>query len=151
MTHGFTMNIDFEKACVAMKRKSELAKDECSTKIIAEFLYNKCHYFTLIACEYLRAESVTIFYLSNSGRIVHSAIAVDKNMVLDVLGRRTSSEIKSAYDAMNSVTGLFHTEGHCVSRTLPIASINLDSLYTEPLIDLSEVRQKATDWLKRIV
>ncbi len=50
------MNIDFEKACVAMERQSALAKDENSTKTIAEFLYDKCHYFTVIISECLRAE-----------------------------------------------------------------------------------------------
>lgn len=144
------MEIDFNKACKAMERQLKLATDEHNSKIIAEFMHDKCHYFTVVTAEQLDLREVTIFHLKSSGRIIHSAVAIGDNTVMDALGNRTADEVEAVYDAMNSFTGIYHAEGQCVSSSLSLSDFDPDQFYTEPLSDLSEVKKRALKWLKRL-
>ena len=144
------MSIDFKKASAAIEKQTLLAKDKNATKIIQEFLFDKCHYFTAIISEHIRSESVTLFYFSISGRIVHSAVTINENQVLDAIGRRSCSEIESTFDAISASTGQYHKQGRCDSYTLSLANFDPDLFYTEPLIISNDFKQKAIEWLREI-
>lgn len=142
--------IDFDAALVGMERQKKLIKEKSGRSFVKEFLYGKCHYFTSVAADLVGSNEVVVFYLECSGRIIHSAVSEKGGYILDVLGVRSRHEVQSEYDAMNSMTGIYHSEGCCKYYVVSLGEFNPDTFYREPASDLVVLKDAIKQWLAKL-
>lgn len=139
--------INYELANLALERQLNLTTNDNDRQLIKEFLYDKCHYFTATALSLLQKKRVVLFYLENSGRVIHSATEVDPQYIIDVLGERCKKEVESMYDGINSVTGIYESEGRCLPLNIDSGDFSPHTYYTATDIDLGQVQKKVHEWL----
>lgn len=133
-----------------------MATSDCSERTISNLLGDNCHYFTLIAAEKLKSQKVAIFYLKASGRVIHSAVVIDDDTVMDALGERPVLEVEASIDAINNITSnhfpatIYDKEGACISRILLFSEFDPAQFYNSPPSNLNMMKKDALLWLKRL-
>lgn len=142
--------INSELAINAIKRQNYLMKKENGKYLIPKYLQSDCHYLTTALSEELNLKNVTLFYLSKSRRIIHSAIEYDNKNVLDILGKRTKEEIKDFYDSQNNLFGLYEIEGYCKSITVNIKDFNHNDFYVENNYDKNKILKEIKLWFENL-
>lgn len=140
--------IKTELALAGMQREEKLLKNKDGVYLIHKYLYRNCHYLSKALGEYLRVDKITIFFLSKSNIIVHSAIEIDEFTVLDILGNRTKQEIIDLYDTHNSLFGRYEIDGSCKSTSININNFNYKEFYEEDTYDKSLILEETKKWFK---
>jgi len=121
--------IDYTLAIQLAEKRQSLCKNKETSNFIREFAFDKCHYLTKVLADHLLSKDVTLFYLSNTQQIIHSAIPVEAGAVLDAQGIARTKEIEAYYDASNHAMGQFEALGPCLSEQIPAATFDPDSFY----------------------
>ena len=142
--------INSELAINAIKRQNDLMDKDKGKYLIHKYLQSDCHYLTTALSQELKLENVIQFYLSKSGRIIHSAIEYDTENVLDILGKRTKEEINDFYDSQNNMFGLYESEGYCKSMVVNIKDFNHDDFYVENTYDKNKILEETKEWFENL-
>lgn len=143
--------INSQLAMNAIERQINLAKMKNGKYLISKYLQSDCHYLTKALGEKLESENVILFYLSKSGRVIHSAIKYNNDNVLDILGERKKEEIIDFYDSHNDLFGLYKKEGYCTTMLVNINDFNCNDFYTENSYDKNKILEETKNWFTKIL
>lgn len=103
-------------------------------RFIREYAYDKCHILTKVLSEYLQLNDIAVFYLKNTNVIIHSAILLKNERIIDARGISTIKEILAFYDQANTMTGVYQHSGCCLSKTIKSHEFDPEVFYNEKII-----------------
>ncbi|WP_028865303.1 hypothetical protein [Psychromonas aquimarina] len=116
-------------------------------EIIKEFLFDKCHYLTVVAAQLFKSQEVKLFYLEASSRVIHSAISLDEDLVIDIIvGIELLMRLKHSNDATNSMTGIYGREGRCLSSIIKLHDFDPNEYYSEDGFNYRPIQERIKKW-----
>jgi hypothetical protein len=144
------MMIDFNKVGYVLNKRKQQLKIQGFSEFVKEYAHDKCHYYTVALCEILGIDSISLFYLKTSGRIIHSAVKLsDSLQIIDAYGLEEEKNILALWDATNYMTGIYQKEGNCLAKSLSYRDFNPSEFYENCQLNamMPEIKNVAHKWL----